>query len=335
MAVRKDGTEKEESDEERYSRMRRVEASRYWNLAMTAILVFTGVLAFFMLLSSIVIVETSNVGILLEFGNIKEIWQPGLHFKIPFIQSYYIMSTQTMKYETHASAASNDLQVVSTNITVNYHMDTSQAEYLFRQFRGEYEARLITPLVQEAVKANTAKFTAEDLIKKRETAKIAISSALGEKLRQHGIIVDEVSITNFDFSPEFNKAIENKVVVEQEKLQMQLELEKKQIEVQKLVAEQNATAQAQIIKADADAKSTMLRAEGQAIADVTAASGQANATIMMAQANKQAIDLVQGVLTPEYVQYQYSQRWNGELPYFMSNGNEEFIVPLGGAGGSD
>jgi regulator of protease activity HflC (stomatin/prohibitin superfamily) len=307
---------------------------RYISIGLSIMFAVLGVFAFFTLLGSLITIEAGTVGVLLEFGNVKEVWQPGLHVQVPFIQTHYVMSTQTMKYETSASAASNDLQIVSTNVAVNYHADQSQVEYLFTQFRGEYEARLITPLVQEAVKANTAKYTAEELIKKRETAKMSISATLKDKLMQHGIIVDEVSITNFDFSPEFNKAIESKVVVEQEKLQMQLELEKKQIEVQKLVAEQNATAQAQIIKANADAESMKLRAQGQAIADVTEASGMANATIMMAQADRQAIDLVQGVLTDEYVAYQYSQRWNGELPYFMSNGgSEQFLVPIGDAGG--
>lgn len=271
------------------------------------------------ILSSIVIVQTGTVGIVMEFGRIKEVIQPGLHFVIPVITNVQVMNTQTMKYEVNASAATNDLQDVRATIAVNYHLSNNDDGiiYLFNQFRGAHEDRIIAPVVQEVVKANTAKFTADNLIKTRSAVKDSITRDLENKLSDKGIYVEEVSITNFDFSPQFNQAIENKAVIEQEKLQAQLELEKKQIEVQKMVVEQNATAQALVIQAEADAKAKSLRAEGEA-----------NATLVTASANKQAIDLIQGVLTDEYVRYQYAQRWDGKLPYFMGAGQSSFLIPL-------
>jgi prohibitin 2 len=281
-----------------------------------------GIFAVFVLialLTSIEIVNTGEVGVLLQFGEMKDVLYPGLHIVIPFISNVEMLSVQTMKYEIPASAASSDLQVVSTNIAVNYRIkdDKASVMQLYQQFRGDHETRIIAPLVQESVKANTAKFNVNDLIQKRELAKQAISGTLKDRLALYGIEVEEVSITNFDFSKVFNEAIEAKMVVEQEKLKAQLELEKKQIEVQKLIAEQNATAISQVIQAEADRQSSILRAEGEA-----------NATLTRAGATQKAVGMIQAVLSDQYIQYQYSQRWNGELPYFMG-GDTGLLLNMG------
>lgn len=278
---------------------------------LSAILGIGGVIALMAILSSFVTIDTGNVGVLLVFGQMKEVLHPGIHFVTPFISAVKVMSVQTMRYDVLASAASNDLQDVNTEIAVNYKIsdNDNQVQYLYQQFAGDHENRIIAPMVQEAVKSATARYTAEQLITQRESVKQTIANALTEKLQPYGITIQEVAITNFNFSADFNKAIEQKVIVEQQKLQSQLELEQKQIEVQKLVAEQNATATAQVIQATADRDSAILRAEGDA-----------NATIVRAEAQRQAIDKVQHVLTPEYIQYLYSQQWNGKLPSVMVNG---------------
>lgn len=276
----------------------------------SVLMVLVGVVILFSLLASVYIVNAGTNGVLVVLGQPKEILKPGVHLIPPFISNVYPMSTQTMKYEVDAAAASSDLQNVHSKIAVNYKLaDNDNLQlYIFQQFMGAHEERIIAPLTQETVKATTAKYTANDLIQKRDSVKVGISDALKAKLLAYGIEVQEVSITNFDFSADFNNAIEQKVVVEQNMQKSQLELEQKKIEVQKLVAEQNATAQAQIIQADADKQTAILRAEGQA-----------QATLINAQANQEAIQKVNSVLTKEYVQYQYSQRWDGALPTIVGN----------------
>jgi prohibitin 2 len=286
-----------------------------------------GVVAVFialMVLGSIVIVNTGWVGVLMEFGQMKSVLQPGIHFIIPFVDNVQVLSTQTMKYEVDASAASSDLQIVSSKIAVNYRIkeDDQSVMYLYKQYSGNHEARIIQPLVQDLVKANTAKYTASDLIQRRETVKLAITNSLKEKLYAYGIQVDEVSVTNFDFSPEFNKAIESKVVIEQEKQKSQLELEQKMITVQQMIVEQNASATSQIIQANADAQTQML-----------IAAGNANATLTNAEAQRQAIDKIQKVLTPEYVNYIYASGWDGHLPYLMP-GDSGMLLNMGVGNGT-
>ena len=101
------------------------------------------------------------------------------------------------------------------------------------------------PMEQEVVKSTTAKFTAEELITKREDVRQEMKSTLIERLAPRGIIVEEVSIINFDFSPEFNTAIENKVVALQNKLKAQNDLERLKIEAEQIVVTATAQAEAQ------------------------------------------------------------------------------------------
>lgn len=308
--------------------MIKIETDEYSELkknAKMAATIFLLVIGFFTLLGSVVVIQAGTTGVLLQFGQIQNTLQPGIHFVIPVISEVHVMNMQTQKYEVETEAASQDLQNVYTNITINYHISNNDLapQDIYKGFRGDIESRLIAPLTHEIVKATTAKFSAPDLIQKRETVKANIEENLKERLLPYGIEVQEVSITNFDFSPEFNAAIEAKVVIEQQKQQAQLELEQKQIDVQKLVVEQNATAMAQIIQANATATSTILKAQGDA-----------TAILLKAQAQKQAIELVNSVISPEYVQYTYATQWDGALPYFMgsSQPNMFFNMPTNQSG---
>ncbi|VVC03064.1 SPFH domain / Band 7 family protein [Candidatus Bilamarchaeum dharawalense] len=258
------------------------------------------VLIFLFVFFPVRIINAGEIGVLLEFGRVKEIWHPGMHILIPFMNDVVVMSTQIEKFETSSSAASSDLQMVSTMIAVNYRLPKTDAsiQSLYENFRGDHEIRIIQPLVQEVVKANTAKYTAEELLSKREQVKAVITQNLKEKLLEYDVDVVEVSITNFDFSPDFNKAIESKVVVQQELLQAQLELQKKQIDVQRIIVEQNASATAIVIKAEADAQAQILRANAEA----------------------QAIQTITASLNDPYIRYLYVQNWNGQVPKVVGSG---------------
>ncbi|MFH1327880.1 MAG: prohibitin family protein [Candidatus Bathyarchaeota archaeon] len=268
-------------------------------LAMFLVIGFF-VLIFLLIFFPIRVINAGEVGVLLEFGRVKEIWQPGVHLLIPFMNDVVTMSTQIQKFEADATAASADLQIVQTTIAVNYRIPSSDAgvQTLYENFRGDQEMRIIQPIVQEVVKSNTAKRTAAELITKRETVKQTITADLRERLAEYDIDLIAVSITNFDFSPEFNKAIESKVVVEQELQQAQLELQKKQVQVQQLIAEKNASAISMVIEATAQAESQVLRANAEA----------------------EAINTITQSLNDPYVRYLYVQRWNGQVPKVTGSG---------------
>jgi regulator of protease activity HflC (stomatin/prohibitin superfamily) len=204
-------------------------------------------------LGSFFTVDSGQRGVLLTFKKASPIsYEPGLHFKWPIVQSVVTMDVQTQKYEVDkASAASKDLQTVTTNVVVNYYLNPNDVPDIFVNLGVGFEDRIIQPAVLEVIKASTADYTAEELITKRPEVKTKIDMALTDRLKSYGINVRDISITNFDFSPEFNTAIEQKVTAQQNALAAKNKLEQIQYEAQQRVT--TATAEAQAIQIQAAA----------------------------------------------------------------------------------
>jgi regulator of protease activity HflC (stomatin/prohibitin superfamily) len=211
--------------------------------------------------NSFYIVSAGERGILSTFGdpnmNAKT---EGLHLMIPIVQGAVIMDVKTQKYEADASAASNDLQVVTTKIAVNYHLTPESVPSLYKNIGLDYRERVIQPAVQEVVKASTAKYTAEQLLTKRAECKEAILQGLKDRLLERGIIVEDISIVNFDFSQSFNEAIEAKVTAEQNALAAKNKLEQVKFEAEMTVTKAKAEAEAlSLQKAQVSAELIQLR----------------------------------------------------------------------------
>ena len=211
-----------------------------------------GVLALILVVSLIFggffVIPAGHKGVIFNsFSGIKPItYEEGMHFKLPFFEHVTEFEVRTRVYNEDASAASKDLQIVSAKVALNYHLDKKQVFDLFKNIGADYESRIINPSIQEVVKSITAKHIAEELITKREFVKEEIKLALKERLSSYYIIVDDMSITNFDFSAEFNKAIESKVSAEQNALKEQNNLRVVEFQAQQKVAE--ARGQSEAIK---------------------------------------------------------------------------------------
>ena len=191
-------------------------------------------------------VPTGSRGILLQFGQAISVLGEGLSFKLPFIQSVVIMNVQTQKYEEPAAAASKDLQNVMTNVAVNYRVNPESSMKLYRSVGENYQSVVLAPAVSEVVKSVTAKYTAEELITKREAVREQIQVQLSERVKQYDIDMEALAITNFEFSSEFTKAIEAKVTAEQSALQSKNMLEQVKIEAQQTITK--ATAEAESLR---------------------------------------------------------------------------------------
>ncbi|MFP5390804.1 MAG: prohibitin family protein, partial [Gammaproteobacteria bacterium] len=172
-------------------------------------------------------VPTGYRGVITTFGTPNdEVYGEGLHFRWPLIQRMHLVNVSIQKGEGEGSAASRDLQNVETRVAINYHTDPGKAVYVFRELANEPGPRIIVPSVHEAVKAVTANFTAEELIAKRSEVRNNIVKNLQERMNRHGIIVDEFSIIDFQFSKTFNEAIEAKTTAEQLKMKADRDLER-------------------------------------------------------------------------------------------------------------
>ncbi|MDD2777189.1 MAG: prohibitin family protein [Gallionella sp.] len=198
------------------------------------------------LVNPLVVIQAGHRGVITTFGKVnQEVLGEGLHFRIPFMQEVHQISVQIQKGEGDGDSASKDLQSVHTKVAINFHLVANRVAETFQSVGNLSTVgdRIIVPAVQEAVKATTAKYTAEELISKRAEVRDLISSTLKERMNRHGIAIDEVSIVNFAFSPSFNQAIEAKTTAEQLKLKAERDLQRIEVEAKQKVASAKAEAE--------------------------------------------------------------------------------------------
>lgn len=157
----------------------------------------------------------------------------GLNFKAPWpIEGVWEADTRVQKDEADAAAASADLQDVRAKLAVNYHLERGQVSEIYKEVGPKYKERIIDPAVQETFKAATARYTASDLITKRNQVKDDVRKQLEERMGKRGIKVDDVSIVNFSFSQAFDQAIEQKQVAAQEAERARFNFERAQLDAQ-------------------------------------------------------------------------------------------------------
>ena len=177
--------------------------------------IIAGLAALIVAANSFTIVPAGYTGVVLTLGEVsKTSYDSGFHLKIPFVQTVETMSNKIQVYETPAPAVSKDLQTVSSSIAVNYRLVSDKSPDMYKNVGIDYQTILIAPVVQECMKSATAKYNAEQLITERESVSNEVKTALDSKLNSYGIYIEKFNIVNFDFSAEFNTAIEAKQVAE-------------------------------------------------------------------------------------------------------------------------
>lgn len=209
--------------------------------------IIVGVLAVFILVVAwpFGTVGAGERGVLLRWGAVTgNVLNEGLYVRVPVMDSIVKMDVKIQKEEVIATAASKDLQTVNSKVALNYHIDPDKVADIYQDIGLQYAVRLIDPALQESVKSTTAKYTAEELITKREEVRDAIKSHLVEKLTPRGILIDDFNIVDFQFSAAFDQAIELKVTAEQSALAAKNKLEQIKFEAEQQIAEARGKAEA-------------------------------------------------------------------------------------------
>jgi regulator of protease activity HflC (stomatin/prohibitin superfamily) len=189
-------------------------------------------------------VDAGERGVVLRFGEVNRVVEPGPNFKIPLAEQVIYMTVRVQKTTTKTEAASRDLQNVQTTMVLNYNIEPTKAGQMYSNIGLNYNERVIDPAVKESFKAAAARYTAEELISKREALKTEVRNYLRERLQVYGIVVVELSITDFEFSQEFNKAIESKQTAEQNALRARRDLDRIRVEAEQKIASARAEAEA-------------------------------------------------------------------------------------------
>ena len=251
-------------------------------IPIVAVIIVIAIIASF----SIVIVPAGSTGVVMTLGKVSDnVMQEGLHFKVPFVQNVAIISNKIQKQEVQANAVSKDLQTVESEIAVNYRVGLDSSANIYKNIGERYEEIVRLPAVQESMKSVSAKYTAEELITLRAQVGEEIKSSLEEKVSEYGIVIEKFSIVNFDFSEEFNEAIEAKQVAEQNLIKTKTEQEQA------------------IVIAEAEAQKKLIAAQAEADAITAKAQAQADANKLLAES-----------LNDNVVEYEKIQKWDGKLP---------------------
>lgn len=239
------------------------------------------------LFESFTVIPAGHIGIQITFGTVhQETLSEGAHMVNPLsvVREVDVRLVSTKLKE--ASAGTKDLQQVHTDIVVNYRLDGSKVGHIYKEFGLNLEDKVILPAINESFKATVARYTSEELITKRDVVSQQIRDELGNKLGKYNVGVNDISLVNFAFSPEYQKAIEAKVIAMQSKLKAEQDLARIEVEAKQAVA-----------KAEGEAKAIQIQ--------TAAINSQGGAS---------------------YVQLQAIRKWDGKLPQtILGNGSVPMI----------
>lgn len=260
----------------------------------------------FLLSLTFVQIEAGYVGVVKQFGQIQpNTLGPGLHVVIPFANTVETVDTRVRQIRIeNYGAASLEQQNLFLTVTLNYHVNPNQAQNIVQTIGLDYEAKIVLPRLLDIPKTITDDYPTTTVLNKREEIRQKASDLLKVELDRHGFIVDGLVLENFDYSPEYNAAIEQKQVAQQ-----QVEIERQKVQ------------QAEQIK---------LQREAQARADkevaITQAQGQAEVVRLNAEAQAIANQKLSASITDTLIQYQMVQKLSDKIQIMMLPSSSNFLL---------
>ena len=280
-----------------------------------ALLILVGAVCLFV--PPFVTVPAGHTGIVVTFGKVADYTlEPGFHVKNP-LANVVLMDNRTQKARVETLAFSSDIQQVSLSCTVNFTIDSSKAQDLYKKVGVNYYNTVMEPRIQECTKSVFARYSAENLMEVRNTISTQIKDLLAPEMKAYGINVDSVSVEDVDFSDAFTEAVEDKQVAEQNKLRTETE-QATQVSIA------NAEAERRVIAANAEAEERAILAQ----ADADVAKIQADAAKYAGEKEAEMNSKIAASLTPELLEYFKLQNWNGALPTFWGSTGSNLLIDV-------
>lgn len=277
-------------------------------------------------------VPTGHTGILTTFGKVEDVTlEAGVHIKSPF-QKVVVMDNRTQVARITLTCFSSDIQEVLVDYSMNYQIDKSNAQTIYKNIGTDYYVTVMQPRIQEVVKSVIAKYTAESLVESRDALSNQITDTLVKELGAYNIEVVSTSVENLDFSDAFTNSVEEKVVALQTKLKTQTEEEQKTMQKEEDAkrAEIQAKADASVkeIQAEADANVAKIKADADAAVKKVQADADAYAGEKQAEVNRKLAETI----TDELIKYLTAQQWDGKLPAYFVTSDGTVLPILGNIG---
>ena len=199
--------------------------------------------------SSFAIVSPGHTGVVVTLGKVSDkVLEEGIHFKLPFVSSVEQIDNRVLKTEVESNAASKDLQTISSKVSINYRVNKASSAEIYKNVGSDFTNVIVNPAIQECVKSIAAKYTAEQLITNRAVVSTEMEESISQKINPYGLSIEVFNIVNFDFSEEFNKAIEAKQTAQQAALKAEQDLARIKVEAEQTVEKAKAEAEAYKLK---------------------------------------------------------------------------------------
>jgi regulator of protease activity HflC (stomatin/prohibitin superfamily) len=227
------------------------------------------------------------------------------------------MDNRTQKSVVELSCFSSDIQEVEVRYSINYQIQKSDAQTLYKNIGENYYDVVMAPRIEVAVRSVMAKYTAETLIENRDRLSSQITEILLDELSVYNIEVVNTAIEDMDFSDVFTQAVEAKQVAQQELLKAQTEQEQKTMEEQ-------AQADRRVITAEAEADVAKIEAE----ADREVLQIQADAAEYAGQKDAAVNEAIAASLNDILLQYYTIKQWDGELPIYFAGADEQSLLSI-------
>ena len=271
------------------------------------------ILAFLMIKT----VPTGYTGILTTFGKVEpNTVSAGVHVIAPW-QKIVKLDNRTQKVSVETDTFSKDIQQVKVSLAVNFCIDQTTAQELYKTVGVNYYESVVLPRILENVKAVVAEYSAENLVAKRGELSDEILTRLTDDAAAYGINIISISVEDIDFTDEFTDAVERKQVATQNKLAAETE------QAQKTMEEQAAADRA-VISAKAKAEQDVIAAN----AELEVTKIQAEAALYAGEKEAEMNKRIAESLTPNLVKYYYIKQWEGVLPKTVLGEDNSFMISL-------
>lgn len=224
-----------------------------WKVVGKYVKISFAVILFFLLLAlkPWITIGAGQRGVVMKFGEVqKEVLGEGLHFFMPIQTSVKVLSVRTQATEFQEkgsdSAGTKDSQRVDVWVTVNWHLDPAHVNTVYQTI-GDNDmviANVLNNNVKQATKQSVSKFDAMEVQKNRDQVAAEALVELQTRVAPYHVIVENLSLTNINFSDEFNKAIEQAQTAQQEALRAQYQVQQVKNEAEAAIAKAKGEAEA-------------------------------------------------------------------------------------------
>ncbi|MGB0867500.1 MAG: prohibitin family protein [Granulosicoccaceae bacterium] len=272
--------------------------------------------------SAVFTVDEGHVGIVKRFGKAVAQVEPGIHLKVPVMDSVVEMEVRTRKNVETMTAATAEQMPLKAVTAVNWTVARSAAIDLYKQYGGldQFEQRILDPRLRSASKAGLAEFKAEQLIQNRNAAIRRMEHLLEEETAGLPIELGDVQIENIDLPQKYIQSIETKQTELNLAAAEKHKLERQNLEAQREVNTANAARDG--MKARADGEAYKIRAEAEAEAFAIHEKGVAEAAAIQAK----AAAIANNTTLVAYIQ---AQQWSGVMPTTVMGDNQSVLWNLG------